>query len=343
MKEGQASSGGASRKVSMRAVAERAGVSVQTVSKVANNRPGVSLEVRDRIKQIMREMNFHVNIGARSLKTGMPAAIGLINVDRSGYGPLKVANGVERAARASSYYVTVAGLPRVTVADLQDSIDRLASMSVAGIVINVPVASGSQIFDRLVTDIPLVGIWAPSETPFPVATYDHRAAGALATQHLLDLGHTTVHHLGGEPTQSGAQLRAAGWQDALDAAGAPVPEILWGEWTGRSGYERGRRLAADPSVSAVFAATDYIAYGLITALRQAGRDIPGDVSVVGYDDLPESAYYSPPLTVIHQDFDALGERAAALLIARLNGSSPDQVPPAAALELVVRESTAPPK
>ncbi len=325
----------------MREIAQQVGVSIQTVSRVVNNRPGVSPALRDRIEQIIRETNFHLNIGARSLKTGLPAAIGLINTDRSGTGPPEVAIGVERAARKAGYYVTIAGLSHVSADDLQEAIDRLASISVAGIIMNVPVSTGSKLFDDLVTGIPLAGVWVPSELSFPVASYDHRTAGALATQHLLDLGHHTVYHLGGDRREAGAQLRAAGWEDALRRAGAPIPPILWGDWTGASGYELGRRLAADPSVTAVFAATDAMAYGLMMAMREAGREVPGDVSVVGYDDLPQSAYSSPPLTAIRQDFEALGEWAFSMLSAQLRNEVVHASPPHP-LDLVVRLSTAPP-
>ncbi|WP_344077749.1 LacI family DNA-binding transcriptional regulator [Luedemannella helvata] len=327
----------------MRDVAKAAGVSSQTVSKVVRGLPGVSTDTRTRIMGIMRDLGFQPNVWARALKTGHASSIGVICDELPRPGPSLVIYGVESAARQAGYYSTVAGLPRPTPDLLQQAVEQLLSLSVAGIVVNVAMSSETGVLDQLRSDVPLVAVWAPTDTRLPVATYDHRSAAARATRHLLEMGHTTVHHLAGMHNQFGTDQRVAGWREALTQAGAPVPDVLYGNWDSRSGYALGKRLADDRSVTAVFAANDYMALGVIRALKEAGRSVPADVSVMGYDNAPESAFFDPPLTTVSQDFPALGARAFAILAAQLGidgkGSSQPYLPEQ---ELIVRASTAPP-
>jgi DNA-binding LacI/PurR family transcriptional regulator len=173
------------------------------------------------------------------------------------------------------------------------------------------------------------------------AIVDQYHGPLAAVGHLLDLGHATVHHLTGPADWREARERERAWRDALSAVGAPAPEPLPGDWSAASGYERGKVLAADPSVTAVFAANDHIALGVLLALHEAGRRVPEEVSVIGYDDIPEAAFFTPPLTTVRQDFAALGRRALSLLLEQIGGRAP--AAPAAVViptELVVRRSTA---
>ncbi len=172
---------------------------------------------------------------------------------------------------------------------------------------------------------------------------DQVQGARLATRHLLDLGHRTVHHVTGPADSKEARDRVEGWRTELTAAGAPVPECPHGDWTPSSGYEAGRRLVArkraGEDITAVFLANDQMALGLLAALHEEGLSVPGDVSVVGFDDLPEAPYFTPPLTTVRQDFAELGRRGVELVLARLHGEElhPDPVPPA----LLVRASTGP--
>jgi DNA-binding LacI/PurR family transcriptional regulator len=165
----------------------------------------------------------------------------------------------------------------------------------------------------------------------------------LATRHLLDLGHQTVHHIGGPGSWHDARDRITGWHQALREAGAPVPEMPRGDWSARSGYEAGRQLAARPEVTAVFCANDPMALGFLRAAAEAGRRVPQDISVVGFDDVPEAAYFSPPLTTVRQDFGALGERALHLLMSQITAGGEAPSPPPIVPELVVRSSSAEPR
>lgn len=169
---------------------------------------------------------------------------------------------------------------------------------------------------------------------------DERQAAADATRHLLSLGHRTVHHVA-IPSETGTSARQAGWRDALERAGAPVPTVLRGGWEPRSAYLTGRALAADPLVTAVLCGNDTTAIAVRRALYDAGRDVPGDVSVVGFDDVPGAEFWTPALTTVRMDFAALGRACLVALLPDDSGDPRERV----ALEppcLVVRESTAPP-
>jgi DNA-binding LacI/PurR family transcriptional regulator len=175
---------------------------------------------------------------------------------------------------------------------------------------------------------------------------DQRGGARAASEHLLDLGHETVWHVSGPMSWHPARERADGWRDALVAAGASIPEPIEGDWTPGRGYAVGRQLVAQGDVTAVFAANDQMAMGIMRAFYEAGRRIPEDVSIVGFDDVPEAEHLFIPLTTVRQDFEATGRRAVAELLARLGpdgvgGSAPKDgvvIP----VELVVRASSGPP-
>jgi DNA-binding LacI/PurR family transcriptional regulator len=170
---------------------------------------------------------------------------------------------------------------------------------------------------------------------------DNATGARLATQHLLDLGHRTVHHAAGPADWPEAHERIEGWRRTLYEAGAVVPPVRPGWWDAGSGYEQGRTLAADPEVSAIFCANDRIALGVLRALHEAGRRVPEDVSVVGFDDMPDSSFFLPSLTTVRQDFAELGRRSLALLLEHISGPPAAQPPEhiLVAPELVIRASS----
>jgi DNA-binding LacI/PurR family transcriptional regulator len=191
--------------------------------------------------------------------------------------------------------------------------------------------------------VPLVAVQAGGAEDHPAVGVDQESGARLATRHLLDLGHRTVHHVAGPADSQEARGRTAGWRAELLAAGAPVPEIVRGDWTPSSGYVAGRTLAerirAGEDITAVFLANDQMALGLLAALHEEGLEIPDDLSVVGFDDLPEAPYFTPPLTTVRQDFAELGRRGVQLVLARLAGETLHAEPVPA--PLVVRASTGP--
>jgi DNA-binding LacI/PurR family transcriptional regulator len=190
------------------------------------------------------------------------------------------------------------------------------------------------------TEVPLVAVEAGPEEAVPVIEVDQHRGAALATRHLLGLGHRTVWHVGGPADFLESRQRLEGWRDTLRGAGAAVPEPVFGDWSPASGYEAGRALGGEAGVTAIFVANDQMALGVLRALHESGRRVPEDVSVVGFDDIPEAAYFMPPLTTIRQDFDEMGTRSLRLLLATIEEGRPQPSAPRVEPRLIVRESTA---
>jgi DNA-binding LacI/PurR family transcriptional regulator len=176
----------------------------------------------------------------------------------------------------------------------------------------------------------------------PVVSVDQRAGAIAATRHLLDLGHRTVRHLAGPPEYFEARQRIVGWRSALESAGAEVVPPVSGDWSARSGYELAGSLLGSGDVTAVFVANDQMALGVLRHLHEQGRRLPDDISIVGFDDIPEAPYFSPPLTTVRQDFMEMGRRSLHLLLEQIEGGSRSTARVTVPPELIVRGTTGPP-
>jgi DNA-binding LacI/PurR family transcriptional regulator len=325
-------------------VGRLAGVSHQTVSRVINGSPNVRPETRERVLAAMQELDYRPNSVARALVTGRSRTLGVVSFDTILYGPASTLMGIERAAHEAGYFIIVASLKALTEASVGDAIDRLRLHGVDGILVIAPYDEAVQALERVSPQLPLVAVEAGPPEGVPVVSVDQVEGARLATQHLLDLGHETVWHVSGPADFLEARHRLAGWRATVEAAGAPVPEPLIGDWSSHVGYQLGIELSRDPAVSAIFVANDQMALGVLRALREAGRDVPEAVSIVGFDDVPEAAYFAPPLTTIRQDFDELGGQGVRALLAQIGSDDGDQLVGASVEpQLVVRESTAPPR
>jgi DNA-binding LacI/PurR family transcriptional regulator len=337
-----ASANGSAPRPVMADVARLAGVSHQTVSRVLNGHPNVRAQTRADVLAAIRELGYRPNAAARTLVTGRTHALGVISFDTTLYGPASMLYGIERAAHPQ-YSVAIASLPAFDGRSMQEAVDRLLGQGIDGIIV---IASEMPVLEALAdvrADVPLVGVGCGTRAPLDSVAIDNVAGALQVTRYLLDLGHRTVHYVAGPDSTVDARERAEGWAQALRAAGAPEPEIMRGDWSARSGYEVGHRLAAMPGVTGVFCANDQMALGLLRALAEHGRQVPSDVSVVGFDDIPESAFFLPPLTTVRQDFGELGRQALRLLLDRICGQD---VPPTRlplAPELIVRASATPPR
>ncbi|MFL6114049.1 MAG: LacI family DNA-binding transcriptional regulator [Catenulispora sp.] len=323
-------------------VAQLAGVSHQTVSRVLNDQPNVRAETRARILDAIRELGYRPNSAARTLVTRKSQTLGVVSFDTTLFGPASMLYGIEQAARDADYFISIVSLRAMNRGSVLEAVDRLRDQAVEGIVVIAPQTSAAGVLAQASTGVPLVGAGCGPAEQVPMVAIDHREGGAMATRHLLDLGHRTVHHVTGPSGWLDAAGRAAGWRAELERAGRPVPPPLAGDWSARSGYAAGRALAVDPDVTAVFCANDHMALGLLRAFHEAGRQVPAEVSVVGFDDIPESSYFTPPLSTVRQDFSELGRRSLQLLVERIENPS---APPAHVLigpDLIVRASTRPP-
>lgn len=323
-------------------VAKLAGVSHQTVSRVINESEHVREETRERVLAAMRMLDYRPNSVARALATGRSKTVGVVTFDTTLYGPASTLFGLERAAHESGYFVSIVSLLALDRSAVHDAVERLRSQGVEGILVIAPQTQVAFSMLQLPQGVPLVAVEAGPDEGVPLVAVDQFAGAVLATKHLLELGHRTVAHVAGPEDWLEAQQRVAGWRSALQEAGAPTRPPLAGDWSARSGYELGRVLCADPDVTAVFLANDPMALGLLRYLHEAGRDIPGSMSVVGFDDVPEAAFFSPPLTTVRQDFLQVGRSSFDLLLGEIERGSRSSARVTVAPELVVRASTAPP-
>jgi DNA-binding LacI/PurR family transcriptional regulator len=322
-------------------VARIAGVSPQTVSRVLRQRPNVRPETKDRVLSAMRELDYRPHSAAQALVTGRSRTVVVVTPDTAMYGPAALLFSVERAARAIGYFVSIVNLKSLDRASFVGAIARIRDRAVDGVIVIAPELSAVEALRHVPNGVPIVLLEGDAHSAVPVVGADHRASAAHATQHLLDLGHHTVWHLAGPLAWGPARQRVEGWRATLEAAGIEPPPVLYGDWSARSGYEMGQRLAADRAVTAIFVASDQMALGLLRAFEEAGRRVPQDASVVGFDDLPESRYFSPPLTTVRQDVAELGRRSVRLLLAQMDGGPRDVAPVMVPSEFVLRESTRP--
>ncbi|MFE9443438.1 LacI family DNA-binding transcriptional regulator [Streptomyces sp. NPDC006602] len=326
-------------------VAQLAGVSQKTVSRVFNDEPYVSSEVRRRVLEAAEELGYRLNNAARALASGRTRSIGVVTLGTALYGPASLIMGVERAVRDTGYTLRVVNTMEGDPAGVAGAVDSLLDQGVDGIVISEPIDDWHNGDLAVRLDVPVLVFGAP---PLPAPRALAAGVGAdqmarAATEHLLDLGHGTVHHLAGPQRWYAARDRLEGWRAALAAHGSPEPPVVEGDWSAASGYAAGRELACDTEMTAVFAANDDMAIGLIRALAEAGRRVPEDVSVVGFDDIPVAAYVTPPLTTVRQPFDAVAQEGLKRLVHAIENPQADLLPASdPPVDLVVRVSTAPP-
>jgi DNA-binding LacI/PurR family transcriptional regulator len=324
-------------------VARVAGVSHQTVSRVINDADHVRPETRERVLRAMVELDYRPNPVARALVTGRSRTLGVVSFDTTLYGPASTLFGIERAAHTEGYFVSIVSVTSLDRASVLGAVERLRAQGVDGILIITPQELAAEAVLHVPPDLAVVAVEAGPEEQVPVVAVDQFAGAVAATEHLLALGHRTVWHVAGPSDWLEARQRIDGWAAALEAAGADAPPLLTGDWSARSGYELGRRLATVRDVTAIFAANDQMALGILRAVHEAGREVPRDLNIVGFDDIPEAQFFTPPLTTVRQDFNEMGRQSLMLLIGEIaapqRSSSRVVVDP----ELRIRDSTAPPR
>jgi DNA-binding LacI/PurR family transcriptional regulator len=326
----------------MRDVARLAGVSHQTVSRVLNHNPQVGPEIRQRVLAAVAQLGYKPNTTARALASRRTMNLGVVAAGSFQYGPTVMLLSIAEAARRAGYATRLLSPEAIDRPSMQTALDQLVDDSADGIVVLAPVTAAANAVEGLTTDVPLVMFEPGMDNGTTMVAIDETLGARLATRHLLELGHRTVWHVSGPEGWLGTEARIRGWREELAAAAAVAHRTYAGDWSSASGFAAGQRIAADPDVTAVFVANDQMALGVLQALGQAGRDVPGDVSVVGFDDTPESGFYRPALTTVQMDFAEVGRRCVERLIELINDCTLQPQPPVPP-ELVVRASTAPPR
>jgi DNA-binding LacI/PurR family transcriptional regulator len=266
--------------------------------------------------------------------------IGVLSFDPSPYGKASLLSGIQDATRENDYCVIIADLRMPGRRSRRDGVRWLRRLAVDGILVLAPPCDALEMLAETSLEVPLVAIGALPQDVVSAVTTDHYAGAVAATRHLLELGHHSVFHIAGHLDAHEPGSRLAGWRDTLLAAGAEVHAAMAGDGSPERGYELGRRLAARRDVTAIFAASDQMALGVLRALSEARRRVPEDVSVVGFGGMPEGEFFSPPLTTIRQNFTEMGRRGAELLRSEIEAGRLGRVHETIPAELILRASTA---
>ncbi|GAA2016977.1 LacI family DNA-binding transcriptional regulator [Nakamurella flavida] len=333
-------------------VAREAGVSHQTVSRVVNGHPGVLPATRARVRAAIAVVGYRPNSAARALVTRRSGAIGIISARSPVFGRMSTVLAVQEAAREAGLSAGIHSLSPADLARGPVDAEQLTD-GVDGVVVIASWDPLAAVGAELAAFVPTVIVGRPAGSAPPgvcTVSIDQEAGARAAVAHLAGLGHRRILHIGGPSTFSDARTREAGYRSEMAGRGLPTLAVPRGDWTAESGYAIGRRLPPDDIPDAVFVANDLMALGFLRALRERDIDVPGDISVVGFDDVAGSAFFDPPLTTVRPDYTGLGRRAVAALEARLAGGAgavavgvgeAAEVPDAGLRpELVVRASTA---
>lgn len=319
-------------------VARLAGVSHQTVSRVLNGLPNVRPATQERVEKAMAQLRYSPSPAARALVTRRTRTIGLITPAAVDYGPSSIAMHFNLAARAARYSVDTVSTVDGDAAAVRASVEALLRQRVDAVVIVVTDTAVLELVRGLDLAIPLVAAASSSRRGPHFVSIDQYRGARAAVRHLAERGYTRIVHVAGPSRAADAAERVRGWRDELIARGLGIAEPEYGDWTAASGYRIGVDLEVPPGTG-IFVGNDQMAIGLMSALRRRGIKVPDDVSIVGFDDIPEAGYLDPPLTTVRQDFEALGKMMMQKVLVGLEeadgGTSDTPLP----TELIERSST----
>jgi DNA-binding LacI/PurR family transcriptional regulator len=319
-------------------VARLAGVSHQTVSRVVNGLPNVRPTTRERVERAIVQLRYSPSPQARALVTRRTRTLGLVTPSVADHGPNMIALHFNMAARVARYRVDTVSAAGDDPASVRSTVESLLRQRVDGIVLIVMDSNVLEMVRGLEVGVPVV-VCASAQRRSPIlVSIDQYRGARLAVRHLAELGHDRILHVTGPTRAADSMERVRGWRDELAEWRLTVSEPLVGDWTAESGYLLGQQIDLEPA-SAVFASNDLMAMGLMSAFRERGLSVPEDVSVVGFDDVPEAAYVYPPLTTVRQDFAALGEMMMQKVLVALEEHEPFTADTPLPTHLVVREST----
>jgi len=323
-------------------VARLAGVSHQTVSRVLNDLPNVRPATRVRVEDAIKQLRYRPSPAARALVTRRSRTIGLITTGNPDYGPSSILLGFTEAARHARYLVSISSMLETDVASMRAAVELLLGQNVEAIVLIAAHRGALEAIQGIDLGVPLVAVESSGRVGFHSVSIDQFRGGYDATSHLIALGHRDIVHVAGPEDSMDATERVRGWRAALSEHALVAREPLVGDWSPASGFRIGLELADDVSFTAVFSANDQMALGVMHALGTRGIRVPEDVSVMGFDDIPEAEHFTPPLSTVRQDFGELGRTVMSTLLAVIQDGSLEEAPHPLA-QLVERESTAAPR
>jgi DNA-binding LacI/PurR family transcriptional regulator len=321
-------------------VAELSGVSYQTVSRVINNHPYVSEDTRKKVQAAIDELGYRPSKAAINLRSKSSKTIAVIVYGAWFYGPVQTALNVELAAKTSGFDVIVSNITE-TQRQFKESLQNVKDWSVDGIVIILPFHGLPQTEVKAICeDIPFVQVGAYSSKKFPSVNFDDNLGALELMEHLISLGHRKFCEISGPLTWHSTQIRHQAYLDVCKKYGLEKPLHIEGNWTTPGGYQATRRLLQqEHSFTAILAGNDSMALGAYRALHQAGLSVPDDVAIVGFDDIPEAAYFSPPLTTVHQNYIELGNLGLNYLMELMDSPEMPAEQKLIRPKLILRDST----
>lgn len=325
--------------ISMQDVAREAGVSPQTVSRVANDSDAVRPETRIRVEAAMEKLGYRPNYAARALKHGKFQDIGVVMYNMSSFGNARILSGITNAAMENGYSVTIQTMDHGMERTLKAAIERMKQQPVDGVIVVLEERITDFAGFKPPRDLPVVLISEGAADYCPTIDADQYGCSTAIVDYLMSKGHRTVYHITGPSNSRAAESRARGWREALEQLGAQVPPIYIGDWCADSGYQAALALAHDPNCTAIYAANDQMAYGAILGLQAAGKRVPEDVSVVGVDDSLVDMVPRLNLTTMRMKFDNIGAAAFSMVRRQCEGEHvPAGVKTVIPCELVERGS-----
>ena len=322
----------------IRDVARLAGVSYQTVSRVLNESPSIKASTKQRVLDVIDEIGYRPNQAARALVTSKSRTIGVLSHQTSQYGPTTSITAIEQAAKEAGYRLSITNISSSDYTAIKAGLDYLMSQSVEALVVIAPQVRVFDVLKELSLQVPFVTLQSTDLGGVHSMSIDQVAGARKATRHLIELGHTEIMHISGPHDWIEAEARMQGYLEEITEAELRTRAPILGDWSAHFGYYAGLELLRFRDFTAVFASNDQMALGFMHACRELGLSIPGDISVVGFDDIPEAAHFFPPLTTVRQNFSEIGRRAVSLLLSELRGDDSrdeGQIVP----ELIVRESS----
>src|SRR5699024_3732136 len=322
-------------------VAARAGVSQKTVSRVVNGEPHVREELQFRVQDAINDLGFRPNAAARSLVTRRTQRIGIVAFGNTMHGPQSILAAIEAVARADGYSVSMVRTETAARTEVRAALDSLLDQGVEGVVLSEPLnlEGAALVVNEHVAVLTLGSRGLTDRDDEIVVGTDELGGARVATDHLLALGHQTVHHIAGPRAWAASDLRANGWRLSLESRGIVPPAPVTGDWSPRSGFDAMTQLLEDERLTAVFVANDQMAIGAISAVLRSGRTVPRDISIVGFDDLDVTEYLPTPLTTMRQEFDTFARTGMDYLMKTIDGQPPTEVKHVVPASLMIRATT----
>jgi DNA-binding LacI/PurR family transcriptional regulator len=328
--------------VTLYEVAKAARVSHQTVSRVVNASPFVAERTRARVLKAIARMNYRPNKVARNLAARRSALIGMITFAVESYGPSHLVVSISEAARKLGYHLVVASAEHQVLEEIRRCAIELREHGVDGFIVTLPKLLKLSDLEEVFGGAPVVVMGAGRQHRYDAVEIDHELGSRRVTEYLISQGHRQIACISGPLDWDCSTLRRQGWRQALKAEKLPLGPAAECEWSAEGGYAATRELLnAGRRFTAIVAANDQIALGAMEALWEAGFQIPDDVSVVGFDNMPESKFFRPPLTTVNHDFDLLSGVSLRQVIQAIADPKVPRVHHKIAPELVIRQSVGP--